>query len=168
MTLDTTIIIVGIPAKPAPTKSIGPSAASPTGSGRISMNTSSSSIGNGVMLIRGATKVQLNAQACRNQERGAIRPAFFFSMRFKLPRFLRSEAVGRDRAQLPGFETIELSQVGIAQGDSERAVGLAVDARRESVLAVTDQLGHGGVQKQVNAEFLLVHNGHVDGFSIHG
>ena len=30
-------------------------------------------------------------------------------MRFKLPRFLRSEAVGRDRAQLPGFETIELT-----------------------------------------------------------
>src|SRR5437773_12519372 len=82
-------------------------------------------------------------------------PRVFFSMRFKLPRFLRSEAVGRDRAQLPGFETIELSQVGIAQGDSERAVGLAVDARRESVLAVTDQLDHGGVQKQVNAEFLL-------------
>ena len=131
------------------------------------MNTSSSSIGNGVMLIRGAINVQLNAQACRNQERGAIRRVFF-SMRFKLPRFLRSEAVGRDRAQLPGFETIELSQVGIAQGDSERAVGLAVDARRESVLAVTDQLDHGGVQKQVNAEFLLVHNGHVDGFSIHG
>jgi hypothetical protein len=75
------------------------------------MNTSNASIGNGGTLIRGVTKAPLNAKTRRNEEaRGKFTPRSF-SMQFKLPSFLRSEAVGRDGAKLPGFENVELSQV---------------------------------------------------------
>lgn len=61
MTLNTTIFIVGTPAKPAPIKNIGQSEASPTMSGRTSMNTSNASIGSGGTLIPGATKAWMSA-----------------------------------------------------------------------------------------------------------
>src|SRR5882762_9673158 len=71
--------------------------------------------------------------------------------------------IRRDGAQLPSLERNERRQIVVADAGAEDSLRLAINARREDVLTVADELGNGSVQEKMELDFVFWPKGHFQG-----